>query len=79
MSVTAPDERTVADRIDRLVDEHRVDCLWFLRVDYYPTTREQRLRVLEHIERRGDRQAFRQAATLRRWLSPTSSVESAVS
>jgi hypothetical protein len=63
--------------VDRLVDEQRIASLWFLRPDYYPTTRAQRIRVLEQIERHGDRDAFRRAATLRRWLSRTSSGASA--
>jgi hypothetical protein len=72
-----PDEAEIAARIDRLVDQQRLRCLWFLRPDYYPATTEERLRVLGQIERRGDLAAFRTAATLRRWLSPTSSAASA--
>jgi hypothetical protein len=66
------DDRTVAEAVDRLVDECRVGCLWFLRPDYRPATREDRIRVLGLIERHGDRDTYRRAATLRRWLSPTS-------
>lgn len=77
--MTGWDERTVAEEVDRLVDECRVGCLWFLRPDYHPATKEERIRVLELIERRGDREAYRRAATLRRWLSPTSNVASAAS
>jgi len=33
--------------------------------------------VLKHIERHGDLKSFRRAATLRRWLSQTSSDASA--
>lgn len=58
----------MADAIDQLVDEYRVRCLWFLRADYFPSTRTERLRVLEQIERHGDREGFRRAARLRRWL-----------
>lgn len=72
-----PNEVELRDAVNRLVDEQRIACLWFLRPDFYPTTDAERLRVLELIERRGDRQAFRRAATLRRWLSPTSSAASA--
>ncbi len=43
-----------AKEVDRLVDEYRRQCLWFLRPDYYPCTREERLRVLGYIERYGD-------------------------
>ncbi len=63
----------LATAVDRLVDEQRIACLWFLRPDYYPATNEERVRVLGTIERHGDLQAFRQAATLRRWLSQDSS------
>jgi hypothetical protein len=70
------DEREIAVEVDRLVDEQRIASLWFLRPDYYPTTREDRVRVLEQIERHGDLLAFRRAATLRRWLSRPSSVAS---
>jgi len=58
--------------IDRLVDEYRARCLWFLRSDYYPRTLDDRLRILGYIERYGDRDAFRKAAQTRRWLSHNS-------
>jgi hypothetical protein len=72
-----PGHAELAAAVDRLVDEERIACLWFMRPDYYPRTDEERLRVLGSIERRGGLQAFRRAATLRRWLSPTSSDASA--
>ena len=28
----------IAEAVDRLVDEYRHRCLWFLRGDYYPST-----------------------------------------
>lgn len=59
---------SIEESIDRLVDEYRTRCLWFLRPGYYPATREQRLRVLGYIERHGDVNAFRKAAALRRCL-----------
>lgn len=77
MSATGPGGLTVAAEVDRLVDEHRISCLWFLRPDYYPTITDERIRVLEHIERHGDLESFRRAGTLRRWLSQTSSAASA--
>lgn len=77
MGTTGIDEKAVAEAVNRLVDEYRVQCLWFLRRDYYPSTLEERLRALGYIERRGDREAFRRAATLRRWLSQHSSAPSA--
>jgi hypothetical protein len=79
MSTPRPDERTLAEEVDRLIDEQRIACLWFLRPDYRPTTTEQRILVLRQIERHGDLAAFRRAATLRRWLSQTSSAASAES
>jgi hypothetical protein len=77
MAATSIDEQAAADAVNRLVDEYRVRCLWFLRPDYYPSTLEEQLRVLGYIERHGDREAFRRAATLKRWLSPLSSAPSA--
>ncbi|HEY8094360.1 MAG TPA: hypothetical protein VID93_11270 [Acidimicrobiales bacterium] len=77
MSATGPRDTAVAEAVDRLVEEQRVTSLWFLRPDYYPATTSQRIRVLEHIERHGDLDSFRRAATLRRWLSQHSSAESA--
>jgi hypothetical protein len=62
-----------------LVDEYRTRCLWFLRTDYYPRTRDERLRVIDYVQRYGDRAAHVRADKLRRWLLQTSSAESAVS
>lgn len=62
-----------------LVDEYRIQCLWFLRPDYYPATREEALRVLRQIERHGDRTAFVRAGRIRQWLSRNSSERSAAS
>lgn len=67
------------EAIDRLVDDCRASCLWFLRADYYPTTDEERLRVLGDIQRHGDRAAFQRASELRQWLSRRSSAPSAAS
>lgn len=71
------DDDATAAELRNLVDAYRSRCLWFLREDYYPATRDEALSVLRHIERRGDREGFRRAAALRRWLSPTSSATSA--
>ena len=60
-----------------LVDEYRSRCLWFLRRDYYPQGIDESLRVLDAIQRHGDRAAFRRAADIRQWLSPPSNVTSA--
>lgn len=69
----------IEEEVDRLVDECRSSCLWYLRPDYYPKDDLQRNRVLERIQRNGDRAAFQKAAELRRWLSLRSSARSAVS
>jgi hypothetical protein len=62
-----------------LIDRYRARCLWFLESDYYPQTRADVLRVLEYVERYGDRDAYRAAASIRQWLSPPSSDTSAAS
>ena len=67
----------IATAVDRLVDEYRDRCLWFLRDDYYPATDEERLQVLDRIRRHGDVTAFRRASETRRWLSRASSGRSA--
>ena len=68
-----PDVATLVADVDRLIEEHRISCLWFLRPDYRPSTRDERVRALEQIERHGDLDAYRRAATLKRWLLQTSS------
>ena len=72
MDRTQPDEA-----IRRLVDDYRVQCLWFLREDYYPSIEAERERVLRLIELRGDLQAFRRVAEIRRGLSRRSNEMSA--
>jgi hypothetical protein len=67
----------VAEAVNRLVDEYRGRCLWFLRGDYYPATDDERLAVLAYIERYGDRNAYARAAEVRQWLSRASSATSA--
>lgn len=59
-----------------LMDEYRSRCLWFLRGDYYPSIDEEWLRVLEQIERHGDREAYRKASAIRLGLSRNSSAAS---
>jgi hypothetical protein len=68
----------IDEAVNRLVDEYRHRCLWFLRDDYYPVTDDQRLRVLAYIERHGDRRAYLRAAEVRQWLSRTSNAASVV-
>jgi hypothetical protein len=64
-------------QVDTLVDACRTECLWFLRPDYYPRTDEERLRVLDAIQRRARLDVYREAARLKRWLSPSSNETSA--
>ncbi len=75
----SPADSAPGAAIDRLVDEYRLRCLWFLRPDYYPSTDAERFKVLLYIERHGDRDAYRRAREMRRWLSQTSSAPSAAS
>jgi hypothetical protein len=75
--MTDPEDLTTF--FDRLTDEYRSRCLWFLRADYYPRTDDERRQVLQYLERHGDREAFQRAAVARRWLSPSSSASSAAS
>jgi hypothetical protein len=77
---SSDDPRTGArEAVDSLVDANRLRCLWFLRADYYPSSDEERERVLLQIERHGDRDAYRRARELRRWLSPRCNDRSAAS
>ena len=52
-----------------LINEYRDQCLWFLLPDYYPTTAEESLRVLDLIARYGDRAGYQRACEIRSWLS----------
>jgi hypothetical protein len=65
--------------LKKLIDEYRTRCLWFLEADYYPSTRDEALRVLAAIERHGDVAAFQRASEIRRWLSHDSSASSVAS
>lgn len=51
-----------------LVEQYRDRCLWFLRPDYLPSTREEVLRALDLIERYGDRAGYKRAEEIRAWL-----------
>ncbi len=77
MTAHPPDEAILLADVDRLIEEDRISALWFLRPDYHPSTREERVRALEQIERHGDLDAYRWAATLKRWPLQTSSDASA--
>ena len=63
--------------VDELVGRYLIQCLWFLRRDYYPTTDDDRLRVLGYLEKYGDLEAFRLAAAIKPCLSPPSNATSA--
>lgn len=67
----------VIAEVDQLIEEYRDRCLWFLRLDYRPATREECLRALGYIERYGDLEGYRRAGRLKRWLLRSSSESSA--
>jgi hypothetical protein len=71
--------RTLQSRLEPLMNKYRARCLWFLTPDYLPDTPESALRVLEYIERYGDRQAYLEAEELKKWLSQNYSAPSAAS
>jgi hypothetical protein len=71
------DKQSIDDAVNQLVHTYRARCLWFLRPDFYPSNDRERLMVLDQIERHGDREAYVKAASLRQWLSRTSSAASA--
>ena len=60
---------SIAEQVAELVEEYRDRCLWFLRPDYLPTTPEETYRVLDWIERYGDRAAYERAEKVKAWLS----------
>jgi hypothetical protein len=64
-----PIDEDLRRQVNELVDAYRDRCLWFLRVDYYPTDLPAVLRTLDYIRRYGDREAFRKAGTLYQRLS----------
>lgn len=80
MSISEPSAGRIPEplsaQLDRLIANYRRRCLWFLRENYYPVTRDEILRVLGYIERYGDREAYRRASAIRRWLSQNSSAPS---
>lgn len=73
----AQNQDQLMESVNALVDEYRTRCLWFLREDYYPQTLADASRVLDYIERHGDKEAFQKAATLRQWLLQNSNAQSA--
>jgi hypothetical protein len=73
-----PELDAVMRDVRTLMDEVRLQCLWFMREDWYPSTPHEAIRVLGSIERNADMATFRRAATLRQWLSRRFSASSAV-
>lgn len=71
------DREDLHRQVNALVDACRAECLWFLRRDYYPQSDDERLRVLDAIQRHAGLDVYREAARLKRWLSPVSSGTSA--
>jgi hypothetical protein len=69
----------VVRAIDDLVDECRVESLWYFRPDYYPLTDTERQQVLGAIQERSSRDVFQRAGRLKTWLSLHSSDASASS
>jgi len=64
---------------DELVKTYRTKCLWFCRDSLAPQELSGRLRILEAIERYGDREAFIKTRKLRQWLLQNSSTTSVAS
>jgi uncharacterized protein (DUF362 family) len=81
-TVPAPPEAPPATRqavvraIDELVDECRVESLWYFRPGHDPGTDLERHQVLDAIQERSSRDVFRRAGTLKAWLSHHSSAGS---
>ena len=73
MKTKEPRQQDIIREVNRLTDEYRAECLWFLREDYHPANTAQRLEVLGYIERHGDLKAYKRARTLRLWLLQNSS------
>jgi len=71
------DAQTIYDEIDKLIEQNRVNCLWFVRTDYFPKTTEERLSILRDIERHGNRATFVAARNLRDCLLQISNETSA--
>ncbi len=66
----------IKQQLVELIGCYRSRCLWFLAEDFVPETPEQVIRVLEYIERYGDREGFVRARRLKQWLSPSISEKS---
>ena len=62
--------------IEALIEEYRDRCLWFLRPDFLPRSPTEVLRILDLIERYGDRAGFERVRRLRQWLRLPTSAQS---
>lgn len=62
--------------VAKLVEAYRDRCLWFLREGFVPADVDETIRVLDLIERYGDRSGYLRAEELKSWLRPLSSAES---
>ena len=73
------DDRTFEElrpEIQALIQDYRLQCLWFLIPEFVPANPEQALRALYSIERYGDRRAFIRARELRACLLQSSNATS---
>lgn len=69
-------DHALLEQVIRLTEDYRDRCLWFLDARFVPANEEEALRVLDLIERYGDRAAFERTSRLRAWLSRPSSPKS---
>jgi hypothetical protein len=50
--------------INRFIDEQRIVCLWYMREDYYPSTKKEKISVLRKIQSHGNLEAFKKAGEI---------------
>ena len=71
-----PTSQQIMKAVHRLVEDNRLQCLWFMKEDYFPASAREADRALAEIEMHGERQAWTEARTLRIWLSQSISAAS---
>ena len=71
-----PTFQQIMKAVHRLVEDNRLQCLWFMKEDYLPASAREADRALAEIEMHGDRHAWTEARTLRIWLSQSISAAS---